>query len=434
MTAVSHPPKPLAPLTPPAAPAAPSGVATWLLIGLLFFATLLNYLDRQTISVLATRIAEDPAMRLTDADLGKIFFAFLLAYGIAQLLIGPLLDRFSVKVLYPIAVSAWSLAGGLAALATGFASLFGLRMLLGVCESPNWPLALRVVARMVPPPLRSLASGVFQCGTSVGALVAPPLIVAITVATNWRLAFVVVGAIGLVWAAAWLIYFALFPAAAAQIERGGCGSRSEPEPGATRASSIHEIFRSRAFWGLFIATSFLNPLQYFYTTWLPRYFEKYAGVPFGAALASRLIIVYLALDLGLIAGGAAVALLANLWGLAAARRAVATLGALGMASIPLVAWLSDLDAVTAVICAATFGLGCCMVNYLACTAEVSSTRVSTAAGLLGGTGSLTGAAFMWLVGDLVTQSGSFGTAFVLAGLMPLVALAGLWVATKPVTD
>jgi hypothetical protein len=100
-----------------------------------------------------------------------------------------------------------------------------------------------------------------------------------------------------------------------------------------------------------------------------------------------------------------------------------------MSAVPLVAWLSNLNAVTAVVCMATFGLGACMVNYLACTAEVSSSKVSTAAGLLGGTGSLTGAAFMWLVGDLVTSSGSFGVAFVLAGAMPLVALTGLWLAT-----
>src|SRR5688572_32444184 len=161
-------------------------MATWLVVGLLFLATLLNYLDRQTISVLATRIAEDPAMRLTDAHLGRIFFAFLLAYGIAQLLVGPLLDRFPVRFAYPLAVTAWSLAGAAAALATGFWSLFGLRMLLGVCESPNWPLALRVVSRTIPPSQRTLASGLFQCGTSVGALVAPPIIIWLTVWQGWR--------------------------------------------------------------------------------------------------------------------------------------------------------------------------------------------------------------------------------------------------------
>ncbi len=402
----------------------------WLIVGLLFLATLLNYLDRQTISVLATRIAEDPAMQLTDANLGQIFFAFLLAYGIAQLLVGPVLDRMSVRVAYPIAVSAWSLAGAAAALATGFWSLFGLRMMLGVCESPNWPLALRVVSRAIPPHQRSLASGLFQCGTSVGALIAPPIIVWLALSGSWRFAFVAVGAIGLLWSGLWLGCFAAFP------RMSDCGSHSEGRPGdlpcqipaVQSPTTLGEIIRSRPFWGLFIATSFLNPLQYFYTTWLPRYFEKYAGVPFGAALAQRLVIVYLALDAGLILGGLGVTLLSRHAGVYGARRIVATMGALCMASVPLAAWLKDLNAVTAVVCLATFGLGCFMVNYLACTAEVSAKNVSTAAGLLGGTGSLTGAACMWLVGDLVTRSGSFGIAFLLAGLMPLVALAGFWFA------
>jgi MFS transporter, ACS family, hexuronate transporter len=412
----------------------PRSVVIWLIVGLLFLATLLNYLDRQTISVLATRIAEDPGMRLTDADLGRIFFAFLLAYGVAQLLVGPLLDRFPVRIVYPIAVTAWSLAGALAALATGFWSLFGLRMLLGVCESPNWPLALRVVARTIPPHQRALASGVFQCGTSVGALIAPPIIVWLTLASGWRVAFVAVGAIGLVWAALWLAFFAFFRVPEIDGPPGNVDSRgSAIATSQLRRAMWGEILRSRAFWGLFIATSFLNPLQYFYTTWLPRYFEKYAGVPFGSALAQRLVLVYLALDVGLILGGVAVVGLAARLGLFGARRAVATVGAVCMATIPLVAWLTDLNVVTAIMCTATFGLGCFMVNYLACTSEVSVRNVSTAAGLLGGTGSLTGAAFMWLVGDLVTRSGSFGIAFILAGAMPLVALAGLWTATRTST-
>jgi ACS family hexuronate transporter-like MFS transporter len=307
-------------------------------------------------------------------------------------------------------------------------------MLLGICESPNWPLALRVVSRTIPPHQRTLASGLFQCGTSVGALIAPPIIVWLTPGNNWRFAFVAVGAIGLVWAVLWLAFFAIFPASRLDSDQpvDDLLVAGLPTPPTATASpvSLAEILRSPVFWSLFVATSFLNPLQYFYTTWLPRYFEKYAGVPFGAALAQQLVIVYLALDAGLILGGAAVAWLAGRVGLSAARRLIATVGALCMATIPLVAWLSSLNLVTAVICTATFGLGSFMVNYLACTSEVSARKVSTAAGLLGGTGSLAGAVFMWLVGDLVTRSGSFTIVFVLAGLMPLVALGGLWRATK----
>jgi len=396
----------------------------WLFCLLLFGATLVNYLDRQTISVSASRIAEE--MQLTDRDLGRLFFGFLFSYGIAQLFIGPLLDRFRVVTAYAVAVAAWSLAGAGAALATGFTGLFAARLLLGICEAPNWPLALRVTARIFPPHQRSLAIGIFQSGTSVGALVAPPVIIWLTQRWDWRTAFVVCGGIGLVWAVLWLACSRI-PGAEVLAEPG-IPERTVANPtlqASSEPSTFREIIRSRVFWGLVVATSFANPLQYFYTTWLPRYFDRYAGVGFGRELAARLVLVYFALDLGLWLGGGGVAWLARRFALRRARLVVAGIGTLGMMLVPFVSAVRSLNLITAIICAATFGLGCFMVNYLSFVAEVSRTRVSTAAGLLGGVGSLTGGAFMLWVGGSVERSQSFTLAFLLAGALPLVAFAGL---------
>ncbi|MEJ1971848.1 MAG: MFS transporter [Lacunisphaera sp.] len=116
---------------------------------LLFLATLVNYLDRQTISVSASKIAAE--MHLTDGNLGQLFFGFLFAYGIAQLFVGAWLDRLGTVAAYAVAVAAWSFAGASSALVPTFALLLLTRILLGLCESPNWPLALRVVARTFPP-------------------------------------------------------------------------------------------------------------------------------------------------------------------------------------------------------------------------------------------------------------------------------------------
>jgi ACS family hexuronate transporter-like MFS transporter len=297
-----------------------------------------------------------------------------------------------------------------------------LRVLLGICEAPNWPLALRVVARIFPPGQRPLATGVFQCGTSVGALVAPPIVIYLTALYHWRVAFVVVGLAGVLWTILWLATMSTWPARIT--------SASDAPHVPTAPSTTRDILRSPALRGLLVATCFLNPLQYFYVSWLPRFFDRYAGVGFGQELANRLIIVYLALDAGLILGGALVAGLTRRWGVVPARRLVATAGACCMAGVPMVGWLRDLDLVTGVICVATFGLGCFMVNYLAFASEVSATKVSTATGILGGAGSLAGAGFMWLVGDTVLRSGGFGLAFALAGAMPIVALAGLFYATR----
>jgi len=412
------------------------GWGKWSVVLLLFLATLLNYMDRQTIAVSASVISKE--FGLGDVQLGQLFFAFLLAYGIAQLFAGALLDRFSVRPAYAAAVIAWSLAGAAGALATGFVSLFALRVLLGVCECPNWPLALRVVARTIPPEQRSLANGIFQSGTSIGALVAAPVIIWLTAAYSWRAAFVAVGAVGLLWAALWLVSFRGeedTDVRSTGFSRNDLNAESLPPEGGTTNSpaSFGEIIRSRAFLGLLVATSFLNPLQYFYVTWLPRYFDKYAGMGFGKELAARLVTVYLALDLGLWLGGALVLLMARRVSVTRARQMVTTLGAVLMAGIPLAGRLRDLNAITALICLATFGLGCFMVNYLAFTSEVSDKKVSTAAGLLGGAGSLAGALFMLLVGGTVESSGSFALAFVMAGVMPLVALGGVFIATRAVS-
>jgi ACS family hexuronate transporter-like MFS transporter len=395
--------------------------AKWWIAGLLFVATLLNYLDRQTLAVSSSRVLED--LGLNDGHFGRWLFAFFLAYGVAQIVIGPLLDRRSVVWVYAAAVTAWSLAGASAALATGFWSMLSLRLLLGICESPNWPLALRVVARIFPPGQRPLANGIFQCGTSVGALVAPPIIIYLTAAWHWRLAFVAVGLAGLLWTMLWLVTMARWPQPQLNADADAGTVAGSP-------STVRDILRSPALWGLLVATCFLNPLQYFYVSWLPRYFDRYAGVGFGHELASRLVLVYLALDAGLILGGLFVAALTHKVGVVSARRMVATTGALCMMGVPAVSWMRNLDLITAMICVATFGLGCFMVNYLAFASEVSATKVSTATGILGGAGSLAGAAFMWLVGDTVMRSGGFAVAFACAGIMPLVALGGIFYATR----
>jgi ACS family hexuronate transporter-like MFS transporter len=410
--------------------------AKWWIAGLLFAATLLNYLDRQTLAVSSSVVLDD--LGLHDGHFGRWLFAFFIAYGIAQIVIGPLLDRFAVVWVYAVAVTAWSLAGASAALAAGFWSMLSLRLLLGICESPNWPLALRVVARIFPPGQRPLANGLFQCGTSVGALVAPPIIIYLTTLYHWRFSFVVVGLVGLVWTILWLATLSIWPQPRLQYEGSSASPQSAsipsdaPDAGilVPSPSTVRDILRSPALWGLIVATCFVNPLQYFYVSWLPRFFDRYAGVGFGQELANRLVIVYLALDAGLILGGWLVLGLTRRLGVVPARRLVATAGALCMTGVPMVSWLGSLDLITAVICVATFGLGCFMVNYLAFASEVSTTKVSTATGILGGAGSLTGAAFMWLVGDTVMRSGGFGLAFALAGVMPVVALGGLYYATR----
>ncbi|MBP8255879.1 MAG: MFS transporter [Opitutaceae bacterium] len=398
----------------------------WTLCGLLLLATIINYLDRQTISVSASRIADE--LHLTDKHLGELFSAFLFAYGIGQVVLGPLLDRMGTVIAYAIAVAAWSISGAASGIATGFGFLLMTRIALGLCESPNWPLALRVVARSFPPGQRVLATGIFQSGTSIGALIAPPIVIYLATTHGWRSSFLAVGAVGFAWVALWLLWFRSQPDF--KIDQPAAEEPVDRQSAAEEPATLGDIVRSRAFWGLAIATSFLNPLQYFYTTWIPRYFDKYAGVGFGAELAQRLIIVYLALDVGLWSGGGLIAWLARRWEVRKARLLVTAIGGACMMTVPLVAIARDLNVITGIISLATFGLGWFMGNYLTFSAEVSRKRTSTAVGLLGGIGSLAGAGFMLLVGGSIERSGSFSLAFLMAGLMPAISFIGIVLGTR----
>jgi MFS family permease len=163
----------------------------WTKLGLcllMFLATIFNYLNRQTLSILAPTL--QPQMQMGNEALGWLFAGFYYSYTLFQFAVGPVLDRFNLRWCFALAVFAWSTVSGMTGLATGFAGLLVFRLLLGVMESANWPASLRIVARVFPPKERTLASGIFTSGTSVAALIAPGLILAILATSGWRWAFV----------------------------------------------------------------------------------------------------------------------------------------------------------------------------------------------------------------------------------------------------
>ncbi|HUX27699.1 MAG TPA: MFS transporter, partial [Terracidiphilus sp.] len=175
------------------------------MIALAFFATMINYLDRQALSVAA------PILRLqfhlSNTGYARILFAFMLAYTIMNGVSGLVIDRLGTRVGYALFVGWWSLCALLHALARGALSLGVYRFLLGMGESGNWPGAVKVVAEWFPPEERSLASGIFNSGSSAGAILAPPIIAVLLIKFGWRAAFVAVGCLGFVWLAAWMALY-----------------------------------------------------------------------------------------------------------------------------------------------------------------------------------------------------------------------------------
>src|SRR5437879_2527455 len=361
----------------------------WQLCIVLFLATTLNYLDRQTMSILAPALQKE--LHLDNEALGWLFAVFYYAYMFSQMVVGPILDRSHLRWAFAWAVFLWSVVSVFTGLANGFVALLIFRLALGVVESANWPAGMRVVARLLEPRERALGNGIFTSGTSVGALIAPGLILGIASAWGWRWAFVLIGSLGVFWICGWILMTRdpkMMPiwSEPASPETAGLSGQKRIFAG---------IIRSPRFLSVLVVAVLVNPCLYFSVNWLPTYFAQQRGLSPGRQMGWILTAIYLGLDIGNIACGSAILGLTR-WGIGVqkARRIVfivATLAVMFCAAVPL---LPMAGAVTALVIV-NFGLGIWVAVYLTMAQEVSSSHVSTAIGILSGCGSLAGAVAMW---------------------------------------
>jgi ACS family hexuronate transporter-like MFS transporter len=175
------------------------------MVALAFFATVINYLDRQTLSVAAPVLIDQ--FRMTNTTYARVIFVFMLAYTIANGVSGPVLDRLGTRLGFAVTMAWWSAASILNALARGACSLGVCQFLLGTGEAGNWPASVKVVAEWFPAEERALASGIFNSGAAVGAILAPPAVVWLLLHYGWRQAFVCMGVLGYLWLMIWLLVY-----------------------------------------------------------------------------------------------------------------------------------------------------------------------------------------------------------------------------------
>lgn len=225
------------------------------MISLAFAATLVNYLDRQALSVAAPVLLNQ--FHMSSVGYSRVLFAFMLAYTIMNGASGLLIDRLGTKFGYGLFVAWWSLFATLHAFARGVWSLGILRFLLGAGEAGNWPGAVKVVAEWFPAEERALASGVFNSGSSVGAILAPPLIAGLMLRFSWRSAFVAVGGLGFLWLFLWSAFYR---------------SPATGNEGPARTSTpLGLLLRSRFVRTFTVSKIFVDPVWYFYIFWFPEY-------------------------------------------------------------------------------------------------------------------------------------------------------------------
>jgi ACS family hexuronate transporter-like MFS transporter len=370
------------------------------LVVTMLLSTLLNYLDRQTISILAPTLQH--LMGMDNVRLGWLFAIFYYSYTLFQFVVGPVLDRFNLRWCFAIAVTAWSLVSGFTGLAVGFASLLGFRFLLGVSEAANWPAGVRVLERTLPRQERTLGNGIFESGAAIGALVAPAAIFALLGAFGWRSVFFCVGAVGLLWAPIWLFVTRKPELSEVWIPAPAEGGKFH---GVLRVYG--EFVRSSKFWWVFLVSITVNPSFYFTMNWLPTYFVQARHLVPGAKLGGMLTFIYLALDVGNIGGGACTLWLSRRHSVETARRIVFVTATGLVAICAFVPFVATPWAAVAALGAVNMGLGVWSSMYLTLAQEVSSTHVSSAAGTLSAFGSLFGAFAMWTVGRVTNSAGDF---------------------------
>jgi ACS family hexuronate transporter-like MFS transporter len=396
----------------------------WQLCIVLFLATTLNYLDRQTMSILAPSLQKE--LHLDNAALGWLFAVFYYAYTFSQMAVGPILDRSNLRWAFAVAVLLWSIVSVLTGLANGFVALLIFRLLLGVVESANWPGGMRLVSRLLEPQERALGNGIFTSGTSVGALIAPGLILGIAAFFGWRWAFVLIGSLGVFWICGWLLITR--DQSLASVWRETSAAKAWGLAGQWQI--IADIARSPRFLPVLAVAVLVNPCVYFSVNWLPVYFAQQRGLAPGRQMGWILTAIYLGLDIGNVACGGGILALAR-WGMGVqrARRIVFLLATVALACCAAVPTLPMAGAVTALVLV-NFGLGIWVSIYLTMAQEVSHTHVSTAIGILSGCGSLAGALAMWAVGRVTQQTASFTIPMSTVAVAAILSAMAGWMASR----
>jgi ACS family hexuronate transporter-like MFS transporter len=387
----------------------------WRMIGLAFWATAINYLDRQTLSVAAPMLSEQ--FHMTDVDYSRVTTAFLFAYTIMNGVSGPLIDRLGTKLGYGLCVLWWSVAAMLHALSRGAFSLGAYRFLLGIGEAGNWPAAVKVVAEWFPERERALAAGIFNSGSAAGAILAPPIVAFLLLTLGWQSAFLFVGVTGLVWLIFWwkMYYTPGLPAGAVA---------EKPIP-------VMTLLRTRFVVAFTISKIFLDPVWYFYIFWFPKYLRAARGFDL-AGIGKVAWIPFMVAGFGNIFGGMmSAALLKRGYSTTVARKASVTFfAALMLSAIPAVlvteTWLS-----IAFVSIAMLGYTGALANMLTIPSDVFPKNAVASVYGLASMGSGFGGMVFTLITGWVVEHYSYTPAFFGFGVLPLICASILWLFAGP---
>jgi ACS family hexuronate transporter-like MFS transporter len=396
-----------------------TGHLRWGILLLLFFSTVINYLDRQVFSVLAPEIKT--SLLLTDSGYALIINLFNIGTILGLLFSGPFMDRFGSRLGFTIAIIVWSVAGGATALAPSLFAIAACRFFLGLGESGNWPAASKAVAEWFPAKERALAMGIFNGGVSIGAILAPFLVPFVVLLTGgWRWAFVITAALAIPWVYFWRRMY--YPTdrhprvTASELE---LVNRDRVKTAQRRS---YEVLKTKPFWGIFGARMVTSPVWFFISYWIFNYLHKEFGFNL-VKMAAVAWIPFATADVGNILGGyLSGKLIARGMAPARARKILMGAGAVLMVSCGFTALARTPFVALALISLLTLAWGIWVSNMLGLVSDsFASAQVGTVMSWTG-LGQYAGATiFTWFIGYALDHFGlGYTPVFLAAAALPLI--------------
>ena len=408
------------PTSPDTAPAGRVGHYRWVICALIFFATTINYIDRQVLGILAPDLQN--IIGWNEKEYGFIVTAFQAAYAASLLLTGWLIDRIGTRTGYSLSIIFWSIAAMGHALARSALGFGVWRGLLGFGEGGNFPTAIKTVAEWFPKKERAFATGLFNSGTNVGAIVAPLIVPWIAINWGWQWAFILTGALGFLWLLLWLPLYRRPEDHPRLSKQELAYIRSDPPEPSVRIPWVR-LFPHRQTWAFVLGKFMTDPIWWFYLFWLPKFLHTNYGLTLDR-MGPPLVVIYLVSDAGSIAGGwLSSFLIRRGWSINAARKTTMLICALCVVPI-MFAWkATDMWVAVGFIGLATAAHQAWSANIFTIASDMFPRQAVGSIVGLGGMGGAIGGMYMaTAAGFLLHLTGSYHVLFIVAGSAYLAAL------------
>jgi len=392
----------------------------WVICALVFLATTVNYVDRQVIGILKTTLQHD--LGWTEIDYGNIVFAFQMAYAIGLLVVGRIIDRLGTKLGYTLSLVFWSVAAMAHAGVRSVAGFSAARFALGLGESGNFPAAIKAIAEWFPKKERALATGIFNSGSNIGAIVAPLVVPWLTITYGWPAAFLATGALGLLWLGAWIPLYGL-PDRHPRVSPAELALIQSDPPDPPARVPWRQLLMHRQTWAFAIAKFLTDPIWWLYLFWVPDFLQRNHGLNL-TTIGLPLVVIYVVADVGSIGGGwLSSAFLKHGWSVNAARKTAMLVCAVAVTPIVFASGAHDLWMAVGLVALAAGAHQGWSANLFTTTSDLFPRKaVASVVGIGGMAGAIGGMLIAKITGYLLQVTGTYLVVFFIAGSMYLLAL------------